>query len=100
MTRRFPTTSTAVVTTTTVDSVGATQGARGVPDGPAPADPDQLGRAASLPASEQLAAELFSGIPTLPEAQGEHCVGHSSCRLLTARPTQRVLARGGGWGGT
>lgn len=62
MTSRFPTKSTAMVTTTTVDSVGATQGARGVPGVPVPADPDQLGLAASPLDAQQLAAELFSGI--------------------------------------
>lgn len=62
MTRRFPTTSRAVVTIITVNSVGATQVARGDPGGPAPADSDQVERIASPPASQQLAVELFSGI--------------------------------------
>lgn len=56
-------TSRTVATIITVDSVGATQVARGVPGGPVPADPDQVGRIASPPASQQLAAELLSGIP-------------------------------------
>ena len=83
MTSRFPTKSTAVVTTTTVDSMGATQGARAVRGGLAPADPDQLGRAASPLASQQLAIELFSGITTLPgiDAQGAHCLERSRCPL-------------------
>lgn len=98
MTSRFPTKSTAVVTTTTVDSIGATQGARGVPVGPASADRDRLGRAASPLDSQQLATELFSGIRTLPppgiDAQGAHCLGRSHCPL----PAQRVLRRGCGEG--
>lgn len=52
MTRRFPTISRAVVTIITVDSVGATQVARGVPGGPAATDADQVELIASPPARQ------------------------------------------------
>lgn len=66
MTRRLPTMSTAVVTTSTADSAGATQGGRGAPEGRAPPAPVQRGLSARPPASQQLAKEPFSGIPDAP----------------------------------
>lgn len=83
---------------TTVDSTGATQGARGVPEGSASADPGQLGRAASLLAAQQLATELFSGMVTLQpgiDAQGVHCLG-----ALPLSPPRPASARKRLWGGT
>lgn len=56
-------TSRTVATIITVDSVGATQVARESLVVLCPLTPDQVGRIASPPASQQLAAELLSGIP-------------------------------------
>lgn len=55
--------STAVVTTSTAASAGATQGGRGAPEGRAPPAPVQRGLSARPPASQQSAEERFSGIP-------------------------------------
>lgn len=58
--------STAVVTTSTADSAGATQGGRGAAEDRAPPAPVQRGLSARPPASQQLAKEPFSGIPDAP----------------------------------